>query len=45
MACEKYYALINRDRGLYEEILVLTFKAHGPKSRLNFTELERCLLC
>ena len=28
------YALINRARGPYEEIFVLTFKAYGPKSRL-----------
>ena len=26
----QYYALINRARGPYEEILVLTFKAYGP---------------
>ena len=28
----KYYALINRARGPYEEILVLTFKAYGPNA-------------
>ena len=30
----KYYAVINRARGPYEEIFVLIFKAYGPKSRL-----------
>ena len=30
----KYYALINRARGPYEELFVLTFKAYGPKFRL-----------
>ena len=28
----KYYALINRARGPYEEIFVLTFKAYGPNA-------------
>ena len=27
---KRYYALINRARGPYEEIFVLTFKAYGP---------------
>ena len=27
-----YYALINRARGPYEEIFVLTFKAYGPNA-------------
>ena len=27
-----YYALINRARGPYEEIFVLTFKASGPNA-------------
>ena len=30
--CGLYYALINRARGPYEEIFVLTFKACGPKA-------------
>ena len=29
-ASVQYYALINRARGPYEEIFVLTFKAYGP---------------
>ena len=28
----QYYALINRARGPYEEIFVLTFKAYGPNA-------------
>ena len=28
----KYYALVNRARGPYEEIFVLTFKAYGPNA-------------
>ena len=28
----EYYALINRARGPYEEIFVLTFKAYGPNA-------------
>ena len=27
-----YYALINRARGPYEEVLFLTFKAYGPNA-------------
>ena len=29
---DKYYALINRARGPYEEIFVLTFQAYGPNA-------------
>ena len=28
----EYYALINRARGPYEEVFVLTFKAYGPNA-------------
>ena len=31
----KYYALINRARGPYEEIFVLTFKAYGPNAVMS----------
>ena len=31
-ASVQYYALINRARGPYEEIFVLTFKAYGPNA-------------
>ena len=31
-----YYALINRARGPYEEIFVLTFKAYGPNAVSDF---------
>ena len=34
-----YYALINRARGPYEEIFVLTFKAYGPNA-VRFMRLE-----
>ena len=33
------YALINRDRGPYEKIFVLTFKAHGPNT------VSLCTIC
>ena len=35
-----YYALINRARGPYEEIFVLTFKAYGPNVRSVSIRLE-----
>ena len=35
-----YYALINRARGPYEEIFVLTFKAYGPNAARSM-RLER----
>ena len=31
-ASVQYYALIDRARGPYEEIFVLTFKAYGPNA-------------
>ena len=38
--CGNYYALINRARGPYEEIFVLTFKAYGPNA-VRSMRLER----
>ena len=32
LSCRSHYALINRARGPYEEIFVLTFKAYGPNA-------------
>ena len=37
---KEYYALINRARGPYEEIFVLTFKAYGPNA-VRSMRLER----
>ena len=47
--CGQYYALINRARGPYEEIFVLTFKAYGPNEvrsvrlnvRTNISRMDR----